>query len=480
MAEHDVIVIGAGPAGEVCAGRPPRRASTWPSSSASWSAANAPTGPACRPRRCCVRPQLLAEVRRVPGAAEAVTGALDPAAVLARRDEVIHDLDDSRPAAVGARTATSRSYRGQARLDGERRVRVGDELLDRPPGGGDRRRAAAPRSLRSPACARSRRGPTGRPRPPTSVPSRLTVLGGGAVGCELAQAWASLGAQGHPGRGRAGAAARPKSRSPARSLAEALRAHGVDLRLGAKATRGLAQRARGVHAHAGRRRPIASDELLVAVGRTPAHRRPRAWRASASSRAPPIDVDDRMRVTVPTRRDWLYAIGDVNGRALLTQAGKYQAVIAVANIMNRHAIADWDEALTPRVVFTEPQIAAVGRTLARGARRRHPGSRGRRRHERDPGGELHRQGRARRLPDRGRRRARGDGRRHLHRPRGGRVACTPRPSPSSARSRCGASSTRCRRSPPAARCGSSCSTRGSPDRRQAGISSVNVVAPAAD
>jgi dihydrolipoamide dehydrogenase len=61
--------------------------------------------------------------------------------------------------------------------------------------------------------------------------------------------------------------------------------------------------------------------------------------------------------------DWLYAIGDVNGRALLTHAGKYQARVAAAAIMNREAHAIWDGPLTPRVVFTEPQVAAVGRTL---------------------------------------------------------------------------------------------------------------------
>jgi hypothetical protein len=62
-------------------------------------------------------------------------------------------------------------------------------------------------------------------------------------------------------------------------------------------------------------------------------------------------------------RDWLYAIGDVNGRALLTHVGNYQALIAVAAICNREASMDWDGALSPRVVLTEPQIAAVEHAL---------------------------------------------------------------------------------------------------------------------
>ena len=76
-----------------------------------------------------------------------------------------------------------------------------------------------------------------------------------------------------------------------------------------------------------------------------------------------IAVDDKMRVS---GRDWLYAIGDVNGRSLLTHAGKYQAVVAAATIMNRRGDrAVWDGKNTPQVVFTEPQVAAVGLTLER-------------------------------------------------------------------------------------------------------------------
>ncbi len=99
---------------------------------------------------------------------------------------------------------------------------------------------------------------------------------------------------------------------------------------------------------------------------------------------------------VPHHADWLYAIGDVNGRALVTHAGKYQAAVAAATIMNRAASADWDGPLTPQVVFTEPQVASVGYTLEARARGRHPGAGGRRRPRRDPGRQLRRQGRTQR------------------------------------------------------------------------------------
>ena len=93
------------------------------------------------------------------------------------------------------------------------------------------------------------------------------------------------------------------------------------------------------------RRPHTDDLGLESVGLAPGE---------------PIAVDDQMGVP---GHDWLYAIGDVNHRALLTHAGKYQARIAAARIMNRDARAEWDGALSPQVVFTEPQVASVGHTL---------------------------------------------------------------------------------------------------------------------
>ena len=86
------------------------------------------------PSKALLRPaEALAEVRRVPGAAEAVTGRLDPEAALARRDEVIHDLDDS----VQLPWLQERGielFRGHGALDGERRVKVGDDTLVGPQG----------------------------------------------------------------------------------------------------------------------------------------------------------------------------------------------------------------------------------------------------------------------------------------------------------------------------------------------------------
>src|SRR5918911_4066618 len=129
MTEFDAIVIGAGPAGEVCSGR---------LGEAGLSVAVVEghlvggecSFYGCMPSKALLRPaEALAEARRVPGAREAVTGELDVDAVLHRRDEVIHGLDD----AVQLPWLEDRGVeivRGRARLDGERRVRVNGHVLE--------------------------------------------------------------------------------------------------------------------------------------------------------------------------------------------------------------------------------------------------------------------------------------------------------------------------------------------------------------
>jgi pyruvate/2-oxoglutarate dehydrogenase complex dihydrolipoamide dehydrogenase (E3) component len=143
-------------------------------------------------------------------------------------------------------------------------------------------------------------------------------------------------------------------------VVDSLRERGVDVRLGARAVSAGRGNGGEFRLSLDTGGELVSDELLVCVGRSP-HTDDLGLETVDLQPGETIAVDDHLRVA--HHGDWLYAIGDVNGRALLTQAGKYQAAVAVANIMNRESSAVWDGPLTPQVIFCEPQVASVGHTL---------------------------------------------------------------------------------------------------------------------
>jgi dihydrolipoamide dehydrogenase len=158
------------------------------------------------------------------------------------------------------------------------------------------------------------------------------------------------------------------------AVAAALRDRGVDVRLGTDVA--AARREGGEVVLDCTRGEVRGDEVLVAVGR-----RARTGDVGLDTvgLAPGeyLDVDDSLQVR---GRPWLYGVGDVNGRRQLTHMGKYQARQAGAAIVARArgeevSLADWsphvataDHAATPSVVFTDPQVATVGRTAAEAAR----------------------------------------------------------------------------------------------------------------
>lgn len=355
--EFDVVVIGAGPSGEIAAGRLAERGGKRVAIVERHLVGGECSFYACMSSKALLRPaELLREVVRVPGAAQAVTGDLDVDAVLARRDQIVNDLDDSNQVPW----LTSRDIelvRGDARLDGDRRVRVGDDVLIA-------REAVViavgTGALIPPIPGLARVGAWSNREITTSreVPRRLVVLGGGVVGVEMAQAWSSLGSDVTVIEAMDQLLPREEP-FVGEQLRQALEQSGVPVRTGACAT-AVSRDSEQIRVRLEDGEEILGDRLLVAIGRKPLTED----LGLQTVGLPPggyLEVDDHMCVI---GAPGLYAIGDVNGRSLLTHSGKYQARIAADHILGDPAVALTDGPGAPRVIFTDPQIAAAGLTLA--------------------------------------------------------------------------------------------------------------------
>ncbi len=203
------------------------------------------------------------------------------------------------------------------------------------------------------------------------VPRRLAVLGGGVVGVEMATAWRALGSEQVVLLQRGPRLLPGYEPEVGDRMAAALRARGIDVRLGVQVTAARRDADGPVHVTAGQEE-LEVDELLVAVGRRP--RTEEIGLGTVGLRpGEPLATDDGLRVTA-VEGGWLYAAGDCTGRALLTHQGKYQARTCAAGVLARargDATADdpapWspyaataDSRAVPQVVFSTPQVASVG------------------------------------------------------------------------------------------------------------------------
>jgi dihydrolipoamide dehydrogenase len=366
--EFDVIVIGAGPAGETVAGRAAAtglavavvEAELVGGECSYWG---------CIPSKTLIRPgDALAAARRVPGAAEAVTGEVDLAAALARRDYMTSDWNDSGQLPwLESREITL--VRGWGRLAGERAVRV--ESAD-----GSIRHLTARRAV---VLATG----TSASVPPIdgllqldpwdnrditsakTIPRRLLVLGGGAIGAEMAQAFKRLGCEEVTIVEALDRLLFHEEPFAGDEVRAAFEAEGITVLTGTKLTAAGRRGSDGpVVATLDDGRQLGADEILVAVGRRPSTAALGLETAGLNDRAGRyLTVDDQLRVEGVTG-GWLYAVGDCNGRALFTHMGKYQGRLAADAIAGKEAADRSDPDIVPRVTFTDPQIAAVGLTEA--------------------------------------------------------------------------------------------------------------------
>lgn len=395
--ETDVVVIGGGAVGENAADRVAQ------SGLAVVLVESALIGGecsywACMPSKALLRPgTALKGAASVAGSRQAVTGTLDVQAVLERRNSFTSHWDDSKQEAW-VRESGIGLLRGQALLTGPREVAV-----QLPDGG------SVLLSARHAVVLATGSEPTPPPlegladvdywgtREATSaqeIPQRLIVLGGGVAGTELAQAYARLGSSVtlvarsgllgmYPG--------------PARELVEAgLAGDGVEVRTHTGTAFVRSDGSGGVVLGLDDGTTLSADRLLVATGRAPALRGLGLEALGlAGAGRPRLKSDDTGLVH---GTDWLYAVGDAAGKVMLTHQGKYEARAAGAAIAARAAgglpsgagndaagtdaagadgiaadgavPAPWsrytataDHTAVPQVVFTDPEIAMVGRTL---------------------------------------------------------------------------------------------------------------------
>ncbi|HEX6257393.1 MAG TPA: NAD(P)/FAD-dependent oxidoreductase [Euzebyales bacterium] len=327
---------------------------------------------ACMPSKALLRPgEVLAAAKRVPGAAPAVTGGVDVEATFNSRDAFTSHWDDKYQVQWIEGTGAT-LLRGHARLTGDRTVAV--EVSD-----GTTRTLTARRgvvvatgsSAVIPPVAGLRDIAVWNSRDVTSaeqVPRRLLVLGGGVVGVEMAQAYRRLGAAGVTIVEMVDRLLPAEEPFVDQQLREAFDVEGIDVRVGARAVRADRDGVDGpVTLTLDDGTHLQADEILVATGRRP-NTDDLGLETVGLEPGRPIDTDDQLRATA-VDGGWLYAVGDVNGRALLTHHGKYQARLVGDHLAGRHVEARADHDAVVRVVFTDPQVAAVGLTAA-GARDR--------------------------------------------------------------------------------------------------------------
>jgi pyruvate/2-oxoglutarate dehydrogenase complex dihydrolipoamide dehydrogenase (E3) component len=353
--QADVVVVGMGPGSEDVAERLAEAGLDVVGVDAELVGGECPYW-GCVPSKMMIRAaDLLAEGRRIPGMAGDSQIEADWSAVAKRiRDEATDDWDDS-VAVKRFEDKGGRFVRGWGRLEGAHRVAVGDEIFEAGRavvvGTGSRTWIPPVAGLAATPYWTNREAIETVEAPPT-----LAVLGGGAIGVELAQVFHRFGS------GVTVLEAGPRLIGPeepesASLLAEVFEAEGIAVRTGVSID--------SVH-HDGRRfavtldggDPLVADRLLVAAGRRPDLAQLNVSSIGLDESAPALPVDDHLRVEGV---EGVWAVGDITGKGAFTHVSMYQADIVVNDIVGNQVVAA-DYRAVPRVTFTDPEIGSVGLT----------------------------------------------------------------------------------------------------------------------
>ncbi len=358
----DVVVLGLGPGGETVAERLADAGLSVVGVDAELVGGECPYW-GCVPSKMMIRAgNLLAEGRRIEKMAGTATVVADWAPVARRiRDEATDDWDD-RVAVERLEGKGARFVRGWGRLDGPRRVVVDDEVLEARLGVvvDTGARAWAPEI---PGLGATPYWTNREAIECETPPDRLVVLGGGAIGVELAQVYARFGTDVTvvEASDRLISAEEPESSA---LVAKVFGEEGIGVATGARITEVTYNGDRFTLQIEGMA-DVVGDRLLVATGRRPDLARIAARTVGVDETARAMPVDDRLRVT-----EGVWAIGDVTAKGAFTHVSMYQAAIVVADVLaaagrvDPDAVARADYRAMPRVTFTDPEIGAVGMTEA--------------------------------------------------------------------------------------------------------------------
>jgi pyruvate/2-oxoglutarate dehydrogenase complex dihydrolipoamide dehydrogenase (E3) component len=347
MERFDLVIIGAGAAGEAAASLASKRGASVAIVDRDLFGGSCPFW-ACMPSKTLLRaPELLAAVRLAPGAAEAISGLLDVGRVFWWRDQVVDGWEDD-----GHRTWLQdrgvELIRGEARVIAPGLLEISDREVPY-----DRLVIATGSRPSLPPVDGIADVPHWTTADATSareVPGTLVVVGGGASGVELAQLYRRLGAD---------VTIVQRSRlltkmdeDAATLLQQRLEEDGVKMRLGAGVER-IEAAPDGISLVLGDSETIAAERLLVAVGRKANVEELGLERLGVTLTPRGVKVDEYLRAA-----EGVWAIGDVTGVSLFTHVAKYQARVAAANVAGKTRAADYRA--IPAVVFTDPQVAQVG------------------------------------------------------------------------------------------------------------------------